>query len=610
MIGIFQNGHEMNPELLRSQLPDGPGVYLFKDASGEIIYVGKAKSLKKRVLSYFKQAGDLPPKTSVMMGRARSLEYILTSNEKEAFILESNLIKKHLPRYNIILRDDKQYPWLRLAAEEDYPNLSIVRRPRKDGALYFGPFSSAQSVRRTMKLIDRIFQLRKCRGRDLPGRSRPCLNFQLDRCLGPCTQKITPANYKEVVKQVRLFLEGRSLELVKYLKETMESAAEKLDFEKAARIRDQIKAVEKTIERQGVVSPRMGDQDVIGLAHREGAFMVVLLLIRAGYLTGSRDYLLKSEGGTAQEVLEAFLKQHYTEETFIPKSILISESVEDMASIAGWISEFAGRKVAIEHPLRGEKLRLVKMAVTNAATLLKNRVEASGEDIVRMAQSVLMVSRAPKTMEGLDISNISGNMAVGAVVSFEDGQPRKANYRNYRIKGVEGIDDYAMMAELVRRRLSGNPPPDLFVVDGGKGHLHAVKRVIDQLRPENAPGIVAIAKKDEKAEKDRVFIPNRKNPLPLREGHPLLLLLMRIRDEAHRRAVGYHRKLRAKRLRLSDLDQISGIGPRRKKILLRYFGSLEAIAAAEAEELAKVPGISVSLAKEIVDFFGGGYGLT
>jgi excinuclease ABC subunit C len=610
MIGIFQNGHEMNPELLRSQLPDGPGVYLFKDASGEIIYVGKAKSLKKRVLSYFKQAGDLPPKTSVMMGRARSLEYILTSNEKEAFILESNLIKKHLPRYNIILRDDKQYPWLRLAAEEDYPNLSIVRRPRKDGALYFGPFSSAQSVRRTMKLIDRIFQLRKCRGRDLPGRSRPCLNFQLDRCLGPCTQKITPANYKEVVKQVRLFLEGRSLELVKYLKETMESAAEKLDFEKAARIRDQIKAVEKTIERQGVVSPRMGDQDVIGLAHREGAFMVVLLLIRAGYLTGSRDYLLKSEGGTAQEVLEAFLKQHYTEETFIPKSILISESVEDMASIAGWISEFAGRKVAIEHPLRGEKLRLVKMAVTNASTLLKNRVEASGEDIVRMAQSVLMVSRAPKTMEGLDISNISGNMAVGAVVSFEDGQPRKANYRNYRIKGVEGIDDYAMMAELVRRRLSGNPPPDLFVVDGGKGHLHAVKRVIDQLRPENAPGIVAIAKKDEKAEKDRVFIPNRKNPLPLREGHPVLLLLMRIRDEAHRRAVGYHRKLRAKRLRLSDLDQISGIGPRRKKILLRYFGSLEAIAAAEAEELAKVPGISVSLAKEIVDFFGGGYGLT
>ncbi len=605
MIGIPQNQHELNPELLRIRLPEGPGVYLFKDAAGEIVYVGKAKSLKKRVLSYFKQPGDLPRKTSVMMDRARSLEYILTSNEKEAFILESNLIKKHLPRYNIILRDDKQYPWLRLAAEEDYPNLSIVRRPRKDGALYFGPFSSAQSVRRTMKLIDRIFQLRKCRSRDLQGRSRPCLNFQLDRCLGPCTQKITPSSYKEIVKQVRLFLEGRSLELVKYLKDAMESAAERLDFEKAARIRDQVRAVERTIERQNVVSPRMGDQDVIGLAQQDGAFMVALLLIRAGYLTGSRDYLIKSDGSTAQEVLEAFLKQHYFKESFIPKNILISESVEDVASIAGWISDLAGRKVAIEHPLRGEKLRLAKMAVTNAASLLKNRAQASDEDIILMAQSALMVSRAPKTMEGLDISNISGDMAVGAVVSFEDGRPRKAGYRNYKIKSVEGIDDYAMMAELVRRRLSGNPPPDLFVVDGGKGHLQAVKKIVDELCPENTPGIVAIAKKDEKGEKDRIFIPNRKNPLPLREGHPVLLLLMRIRDEAHRRAIGYHRKLRAKGMRLSDLDQIAGIGPRRKKVLLKHFRSLEAIAAAAPEELANVPGISASLAIQITDFFAG-----
>lgn len=605
MIGISQSEHELGSETLRLQLPDGPGVYLFKGASGEIIYVGKAKNLKKRVLSYFKQTGDLPHKTSVMMARARSLEYILTSNEKEAFILESNLIKKHLPRYNIILRDDKQYPWLRLAAEEDYPNLTIVRRPRKDGALYFGPFSSAQSVRRTVKLIDRIFQLRKCRSRDLPGRSRPCLNFQLDRCLGPCTQKISPASYKEVVKQVTLFLEGRSLELLKYLKEAMESAAAKLDFEKAARIRDQIKAVEKTIERQNVVSPRLGDQDVVGLAHRDGAFLVVLLLVRAGYLTGSRDYLLKSEGGTSQEVLEAFLKQRYIKEPFIPKSILISESIEDTVSIAGWISDLAGRKVSIEHPLRGEKLRLVKMAVTNAEDLLKNRAKASGEDIVRLAKSVLMVNKTPRAMEGLDISNIFGDMAVGAVVSFEDGEPRKGGYRNYKIKGVEGIDDYAMMAELVRRRLAGDPPPDLFVVDGGKGHLQAVKKVVDQLFPESAPGIVAIAKGDERGEKDKVFIPNRKNPLTLKEGHPVLLLLMRIRDEAHRRAIGYHRKLRAKGLRLSDLDQIRGVGLGRKKILLKYFGSLEAIAAAEVEELAKVPGISASLAEEIVNFFGG-----
>jgi excinuclease ABC subunit C len=605
MIGIFQDEHELDFESLPSQLPEDPGVYLFKDRSGEIIYVGKAKNLRRRVLSYFKQSGGLPRKTTVMLERARSLEYIITSNEKEAFILESNLIKKHLPRYNIILRDDKQYPWLRLATEEDYPNLTIVRRPKKNGALYFGPFSSAQSVRKTMKLINRIFQLRKCKGRELQDRSRPCLNFQLDRCLGPCSRNISPLAYEDVVKQVRLFLEGRSQDLVKFLKANMEAAAENLDFEKAARIRDQITAVERTIERQNVVSPKMGDQDVIGLAQRDGVFQVALLTVRGGSLTGSRDFLLKSEGGSVPEVLEAFLKQYYPAEPFIPRQILVSEGVEDLDAIAGWLSDVAKKRVYIERPAKGEKSRLVKMAVTNAENLLKNRWELAGEDLIRLAQTSLMLAKSPRKMEGLDISNISGEMAVGAVVSFVDGLPHKAGYRNFKIKEVKGIDDYAMMAELVRRRLSGGPPPDLFVIDGGKGHLRAVKRVVDELFPENAPSLAAIAKEDETGGTDKIFIPNRKNPLALKEGHPILLLLMRIRDEAHRRAVGYHRKLRAKGLRLSDLDQIPGIGPRRKKLLLKHFGSLESIAAAEAEELAKVPGISASLADQISGFFRG-----
>jgi excinuclease ABC subunit C len=605
MIGIFQDEHELDFESLPSQLPEDPGVYLFKDRSGEIIYVGKAKNLRRRVLSYFKQSGGLPLKTTVMLERARSLEYIITSNEKEAFILESNLIKKHLPRYNIILRDDKQYPWLRLATEEDYPNLTIVRRPKKNGALYFGPFSSAQSVRKTMKLINRIFQLRKCKGRELQDRSRPCLNFQLDRCLGPCSRNISPLAYEDVVKQVRLFLEGRSQDLVKFLKANMEAAAENLDFEKAARIRDQITAVERTIERQNVVSPKMGDQDVIGLAQRDGVFQVALLTVRGGSLTGSRDFLLKSEGGSVPEVLEAFLKQYYPAEPFIPRQILVSEGVEDLDAIAGWLSDVAKKRVYIERPAKGEKSRLVKMAVTNAENLLKNRWELAGEDLIRLAQTSLMLAKSPRKMEGLDISNISGEMAVGAVVSFVDGLPHKAGYRNFKIKEVKGIDDYAMMAELVRRRLSGGPPPDLFVIDGGKGHLRAVKRVVDELFPENAPSLAAIAKEDETGGTDKIFIPNRKNPLALKEGHPILLLLMRIRDEAHRRAVGYHRKLRAKGLRLSDLDQIPGIGPRRKKLLLKHFGSLESIAAAEAEELAKVPGISSSLADQISGFFRG-----
>lgn len=610
MIEAPATQHDVDPESLRSQLPEGPGVYLFRDSSGSVIYVGKAKNLKKRVLSYFRQQGDLDRKTSVMMHRASSLDYILTSNEKEAFILESNLIKKHLPRYNIILRDDKQYPWVRLPAEEDYPNLSIVRKPRKDGAYYFGPFSSALSVRRTVKLIDRIFQLRKCRSRDLPRRSRPCLNFQLERCLGPCTQNIPPSRYKEVVEQVRLFLEGRSLELVNCLKRNMEAASENLDFERAARIRDQIRAVEKTIEKQHVVSTKLGDLDVLGLAHQDGFFLVALLMVRGGFLSGSREFPLKSEGGSGREVLEAFLKQHYPAEPFIPKRILISEPVEDLQAIAGWLTETAGRRVYIERPAKGEKFRLVKMAVANAQNLLKHRMDLAGEDLLQSVQSALMMNTLPRVMEGLDISNISGNMAVGAVVSFVDGLPHKAGYRNYKIREVEGIDDYAMMSEMVRRRLAGDPPPDLFVVDGGKGHLQAVKRVVDQLLAEKGPALVAIAKGDEKGQKDRIFIPNRKNPLALREGHPVQLLLMRIRDEAHRRAVGYHRKLRAKGLRLSDLDQIPGIGPKRKNLLLKHFGSLESIAAAEVEELSQVPGINSFLAEEIFRFFSKHSGLT
>ena len=604
MIALSETQQGLDIETLRSRLPEGPGVYLFKDLSGAVIYAGKAKNLKRRVLSYYRQAGEPAHKTSLMLHRARSLEYILTSTEKEAFILESNLIKKHLPRYNIILRDDKQYPWLRLAPDEDYPNLAIVRKPRKDGALYFGPFSSAGSVRSTMKLIDRIFDLRKCRTRTLPSRSRPCLNFQLDRCLGPCSEKIPPSKYKEVVEQVRLFLEGRSSELLKFLKKNMETAAQNLDFERAAKIRDQIKSVEKTIEKQHVVSPKLGDQDVIGLAQKNGAFLVALLTVRDGCLAGIREFLLKSRGGAARDVLEAFLKQHYPREPVMPKHILISEAVEDLEAIAGWISDSAGKKVFIEKPSRGEKLRLVKMAVANAENLLKNRLETSAEDLILSARSALFLDKLPRTMEGVDISNISGNMAVGAIVAFVDGLPHKEGYRTYRIKETAGIDDYGMMAEVVTRRLSAGPPPDLFVVDGGKGQLQAVKKVVDRRYGENPPGLVAIAKGREIGETDKIFIPNRKNPLALKEGHPVLLLLMRIRDEAHRRAVGYHRKLRAKGLRLSDLDRITGIGPGKKRLLIKHFGSLEAIAGARAEDLARVPGISISLAKEISRFFG------
>ena len=596
----LENKLSMDPEFLKAHASEGPGIYIFKDGSGRPIYVGKAKNLKKRVLSYFKTSGDVPLKTQIMISRAKSLEFILTGTDKEAFILESNLIKKHLPRYNIILRDDKQYPWLRLDPNEPYPSLCIVRKARKDGARYFGPFSSALSVRSTVKLIDRLFHLRKCRDRSLPKRPRPCLNYQLERCLGPCATEVSGEIYRQIVDQVTLFLEGRSQELIHILRRSMETASQNLDFERAAKIRDQIRAVERTVERQSVVSPKMEDQDVIGLARSDARFQVVVLSIRKGHLTGSREYAFRNEEGTPSEVMEAFVKQYYPREAFIPKRVLLSEPIEDQAGIQGWMSELAGKKIFIESPSRGEKTRLTKMAVANAENLLKSRVEP---DLAAMAQEVLKLRKPPRLMEAVDISNISGDMAVGATVSFVDGKPHRAGYRNFKIKTVEGIDDYGMMAELISRRLSKDPLPDLIVVDGGKGHLAAVKRVVDTLKSGDPPELVAIAKANQGEEADKVFIPGRKNPIPLRQDHPVLHLLMRIRDEVHRRAISYHRKLRGKDLTASVLDKIPGIGLKKKRSLLNYFGSLDAVAGATAEELGLVPGISPGEAKTIADFF-------
>lgn len=590
----------LDPDFLRAHAPEGPGIYIFRDGSGRPIYVGKAKNLKKRVLSYFKASGDMPHKTQVMMSRATSLEFILTTTDKEAFILESNLIKKHLPRYNIILRDDKQYPWLRLDPNEPYPSLCIVRKARKDGARYFGPFSSALSVRSTVKLIDRIFHLRKCRDRVLPKRSRPCLNYQLERCLGPCATEVPGEKYKEIVDQVTLFLEGRSRDLIKALRKSMEAASENLDFERAAKIRDQINAVERTVERQSVVSPKMEDQDVIGLAHSKARYQIVVLSIRKGHLSGSREYAFRNEEGSTSEVMEAFVKQYYPREAFIPKVVLLSDPIEDQHGIEGWVSELAGKRVFMECPSRGEKARLIKMAVANAESLLKSRAEP---DLVSLTKEVLKLKKLPRTMEAVDISNISGDMAVGAVVSFVDGQPHRAGYRNYKIKTVEGIDDYGMMAELISRRLSTDPAPDLIVVDGGKGHLMAVRKVVDSLHADDPPDLAAIAKANQGEEADKVFIPGRKNPVPLRKDHPVLHLLMRIRDEVHRRAISYHRKLRKKDLTASALDRIPGIGPKKKQALLNYFISLDAVAGATVEELQKVPGIPPRLAERIAGFF-------
>ena len=603
----IQTEYELNPKRLKRILPDGPGVYFFKDLSGRVIYVGKAKLLKKRVLSYFRPTADFPKKTTLMMKRACVLNFILTSTEQEAFILESNLIKEFVPRYNVILRDDKQYPCLRLDIKDRYPRLSIVRKIKKDGALYFGPFSSAQSVRSTHKVTDRIFQLRKCKGSGLPKRTRPCLNYQIDRCLGPCTYDISVSDYQEIVQQVRLFLEGHNRELIGQLKRDMSDASYQLDFEKAAKIRDQIRAIERTVERQHVVSKQLEDQDIIGLAQMENLYQVVILIVRKGCVVGSRNYLfnlLKNPGVSAYEVMEAFLKQYYHGSAFIPKHIFISNPIKDL-SITDWLSDLAGKKVVIHRPLRGEKLRLIKMALDNAENLLIGYSDTQKEDLMSMVQSVLMLKKVPRFIEGLDISNLKGDIAVGTIVSFVDGLPHRLGYRNFRVKTIEGIDDYGMMAELVERRVSMGRLPDLFLVDGGKGHLSVAKRVLEQWTNLNLPDVVSIAKPDESQHEkcDKIYILGRKNPLKLKRDHPVLNLMMRIRDEAHRRAISYHRKLRDGKLTESELNLIPGIGVKRKKLLLKHLRDINAIARAGLDELTGIPGINHSLAENIISFF-------
>jgi len=598
--------YELEPERLRQVLPDSPGVYCFKDLSGRVIYVGKAKSLRKRVLSYFR-ADNLGDKTALMMKRAGGLDFILTSTEKEAFILESNLIKKYMPRYNIILRDDKQYPCLKLDIKEVYPRLSIVRKIKKDGAVYFGPFSSAGSVRSTHRFIDRVFSLRKCKGRGLPKRTRPCLNYQMERCLGPCTHDVSAEKYHDIVEQVRLFLDGRNRELSGRLVKDMAEASDTLDFEKAAAIRDQIRAIEKTVERQHVVSQRLEDQDILGLAQKDHSYQVVSLFVRKGYVVGSRNYFFKDPGGSSSEVMESCLKQYYSREVFIPDKIFISETIKDLKPISEWLGDLAGKRVAIHRPLRGEKRQLVKMAVSNAENLLSNRTESQDENLTDLVQQVFKLKKSPRFIEGLDISNLQGDMAVGTIVSFVDGLPHKPGYRNFKIRTIDVIDDYGMMTELVERRMTQGQLPDLFLVDGGKGHLSCVKHVIDRQASVDTTDVVSIAKPDENRQEryDKIFLPGRKNPLTLRNDHPVLLLMMRIRDEAHRRAISYHRKLRSKSLTASELDRIPGIGPKRKNSLLKHFGDIRAVAAAEHKALLEVSGINNDIANNIISFYQG-----
>jgi len=593
----------LDPEILSMNLLENPGVYLFQDADGAVLYVGKAKNLKKRVLSYFRASSDRSSKTARMLKAAKILDYILTGTDKEAFILESNLIKKHLPRYNIILRDDKRYPSLRLDPREPYPGITVVRKVKKDGAYYFGPFSSSNAVRSTLKWIERIFPLRKCKGAHLPKRSRPCLNFQLGFCLGPCIHPVAAGTYLELVEQVRMFLQGRNRELLFTLKNKMETAAEARNFEEAARLRDQILAIEKTIEKQHVVSNKTDDLDVIGLARSPGHSQVAILFVREGHLTGSCHYPVKDEGGAPGEIMEAFLTHYYSRAAFIPSEVLVSDLPEEPEAIAEWLTDQKNKKVVLIQPQRGQQAGLIKMAKANAENQLQARQSLQMEELLQKVQTALQLKKLPRWIEAIDISNLSAELAVGAIVAYRDGRPAKEDFRNYKIQQKTGIDDYGMMAELMRRRLAKGSLPDLFLVDGGKGHLMVMQRLLADRANSDGPEWAAIAKERDGETGDKIFIPGRKNPLNLKPGDPELHFLMTIRDQVHRRAVGFLRQLKKEKMSESILDLIPGIGPKRKKALVQHLGGIEAISSAHLEELLEITGLNKGLALNILDFF-------
>ncbi len=584
-----------------------PGVYLMKNRDDRVIYVGKAKNLKKRLASYFKSRDQLDLKTGVLVNHISNFETIITRSENDALILESNLIKKHRPRYNVILKDGKRYPSLRLDINQAYPNLEIVRKVKQDGALYFGPYTAPGAMYQTLKLINKHFKLRKCKAGMFRNRTRPCLNYQIGMCLGPCCLDVDPAVYREIVNEVVMFLKGRTPELLQKVKRDMASAAADRDFEKAAELRDRMFALERTVEQRIAVTTDFQDRDIIGLAGSPERSVITVLSVRSGYLNESRHFKLAEALSTDGDIIESFIRQHYERVHFIPKEILIPIALESADLIEKRLTELKGRKVSVLHPQRGEKVRLLEMADQNAADALKewSSFEAANRNILLRLQRRLRMDRLPNRIECFDNSNISGTSPVAGMVVFEAGKPLKSAYRKYKIKTVREQDDYAYMAEALKRRYGRRdgpePFPDLLMVDGGKGQLNIAVSILADLDLSESFQVIGIAKKDTFAgeTEDKIYLPGRANPVRMAGEGEALFFLQRIRDEAHRFAVSFHRNRRSKAALGSALDSVPGIGGARKKALLKHFGSAKKIRAATLEELSAVPGISGKLAEMI-----------
>lgn len=597
-------------------LPDKPGCYQFKDSAGQVLYVGKAEVLRNRVRSYFQDSAAHSSRIRLMVSRVADLEIVVTDSPVEALLLEANLIKRHRPHFNVRLRDDKQYPYICLTMNEPFPRPTIVRRVRRDGNRYFGPYTSSVAMRQALRVIKAVFKLRSC-GRSIRegDQQKLCLDYHLGLCSGPCATMIARADYLKAVDEVSEFLEGKPDRALAQLETEMERAAEELNFEAAARYRDQIQAIERVMERQKIISTDLEDQDVVGLVSDGYHCVACVLQVRGGRLQGQERFFL--DGAHPDELSEAvrqFVEQYYQRTSKFPRQVLLSHPVEDRELMETWLTERRDattqgkerHRVHVQVPVRGEKRRLVELALTNAELQMneqKTRLatdQARAEEAVLELQEALELDTMPYRIECYDISNTQGTESVAAMVVFEGGQSKKSDYRKFKIKTVEGPNDFASMQEVLRRRLERGIAqdtrfgelPDLIVIDGGKGQLNAALAVELELGIEIPT--VGLAKRLEE-----VFMPGRPNSILLPRNSQALFLLQRIRDEAHRFGLTYHRKLRGQRQTRSALDEIPGIGEKRRQALLKHFGSVDEMKQASLEELGRAPGMNRPTAEKL-----------
>ena len=596
-------------------LPSSPGVYLMKNAEGEVLYVGKAASLRSRVRSYFQSPDGLHQRTQALVAEIDDFEVIRTGTEAEAFLLEDSLIKQYQPRFNVRLRDDKRYPYLKIT-DEAFPRVRIVRNRYPDGARYFGPYTNAKAMRATLKLAQKLFPIRTC-SLELPLKTprRPCLNYHIGRCSAPCAGLITAEAYAELVDGAAMLFEGRISGLIAQLRRSMEAAAGEEAFERAAHLRDQLLSLQRSLERQAVVLDDDIDRDALGLSTEDDRACVLVFVVRGGRIVERQTFFLQApDGVTDSDILEAFATQYYARTPSVPRELLLPSSIEHEDALAGWLSGLRGQKVSIKTPQRGAKRSLVTMACENARYALLQDAKRtairkeSSAPLIELADG-LSLSGFPQRIEAFDISNTSGEEATGSMVVFEDGRPRRDAYRRFKVHLSGKPDDYAMMKEVVRRRFRrglaelANPTitrgkfselPDLLLIDGGKGQLGVAVEVLEELNIEGID-VIGLAKRQEE-----VFKPGQSQSIRLPDDSDALLLLRRIRDEAHRFAITYHRRLRSRRSLSSVLDEIPGIGPKRKATLMKAFGSVDRLSQASLSDIAGIDGISETLAERIL----------